>query len=135
MPSQAGINEEVGRDLEHFNRMMEKMGEKIIDLEARGRRNNGVFHGVPEELNEDSDKLAERICKEYCKTDIRVQRAHRLGASHRGKIRPLIVLFLDYQDKELVKKMQAQHAERGLLQRRYTDGGAHVSPNAATGSQ
>ena len=107
MCNQEVVNKEVGRDLEHFSRMMELVGQKILDLEARGRRNNGVFHGIPEEEGEDSDKLAEKLCKEYTKTDIKVQRAHRIGAGKYGKIRPLIVLFLDYKDKELVKKCKS----------------------------
>ncbi|MEW8562074.1 MAG: hypothetical protein AB2541_08210 [Candidatus Thiodiazotropha sp.] len=90
---------------------------KSLDIEARQRRNNLIFWGVPEVRSEDcltvlseffSDRLEldpERIC---------VQRAHRVGKLQSSKVtyigqavnkmkhRPLTAQFRDYQDVELV---------------------------------
>ena len=96
-------------DICSFSMIQEKLQEKIIDLEARQRRSNLIFHGVQEEFGETNDmskQIAYRLIREYCQiTDtIVIQRAHRIGAPRAGKIRPLIVLFLDWSDKERVKE-------------------------------
>ena len=81
--------------------------QKSVDLEARGRRNNGIFHGLKEVSGEDCMKTARDFIKTECKVDktIILERAHRLGKKRgdQEKPRPLIVKFLDFNDKMLVK--------------------------------
>ena len=66
---------------------------------------NVIFHGVPETDGEDCIKLAKQIIKEKMQIDgdIKIQRAHRNGPRRQGSHRPMIVLFLDYQDRETVR--------------------------------
>ena len=106
---QTQVTKDINLDLIEFNKMMQIMGEKVVDLEARGRRNNLILHGIPEERDEDCLITADRFFRENCKLagSIPIQRAHRLGGGciqRRPGPRPLIVLFVDYRDKENVKQ-------------------------------
>ena len=86
---------------------------KVIDQEARSRRNNLLFFGVPEQEGEScSDRIQGLIRTEMGITDRKpvLQRAHRLGPVRHGRIgqkstkpRPIIVNFLDHTDREAVR--------------------------------
>lgn len=83
---------------------------KSIDLEARSRRNNLLFHGIPEVVNEDSVSIIKEFLSTKLKLpsiiDIHIQRAHRLGRMQynrggrgfRPRHRPIIVALRDDQD-------------------------------------
>ena len=84
---------------------------KSIDSEARQRRNNLIFWGITESLNEDSSLVLAQFLSEHLSLDadaIFVQRAHRIGKFKRQrpgqsvKHRPLIACFRDYPDVELI---------------------------------
>lgn len=84
------------------------MEDKMVDLEARSRRNNLIFHGIEEANKEDCRKTAYDAIEIGCEMDprgIRIERAHRIGRRRPNatKPRPLIVRFLDFHDKENVK--------------------------------
>ena len=110
-----GQEEKVGR-VTKIEARLEGQEEKSVDLEARSRRNNGIFHGVAEVAGEDknwelSKGVALQFIKEKCKVSahVKIERAHRIPTkrrdnAHPDKPRPLIVKFLDYNDKMLVKK-------------------------------
>ena len=108
MEKQATITAGVCDDLCHFNNIIEKLGEKIIDLESRGKRNNYIFHGVKEKDGESCKHVVHRLISEHCNikgsVDQVIQRAHRIGAERAGKIRPLIALFVNWNDKEIVRE-------------------------------
>ena len=94
-------------DICAFNAMAEKMGDRLIDLESRGRRSNLIFHGIPEVDGEACKSVICKLINEHCKMTIsinQIQRAHRIGATKAGKIRPLIVLFVNWSDKEAVRE-------------------------------
>lgn len=105
------------RQTTYVNRQrIDILAYKSIDSEARQRRNNLLFWGIPEVVNEDCmvvlrEFLADRL--ELDPQTIAIQRAHRIGkrtAPRRNTIgqsahikhRPLIAAFRDYQDVELV---------------------------------
>ena len=86
---------------------------KAIDNESRQRRNNLIFYGITESLNEDplaslNIFLADRLSLDP--DAIYVQRVHRLGRlksrrpglSGHVRHRPLIANFRDYPDVELI---------------------------------
>ena len=104
---QASLTADICDDICSFNNLIERMGEKLIDQESRGRRSNLLFHGIPEEFGE---ACKEKICQliiEHCKIPMtlnQIQRAHRIGGEKVGKIRPLIVLFVNWSDKEAVRE-------------------------------
>lgn len=88
---------------------------KSIDSEARQRRNNLVFWGIPESLSEDCSVVLNDFLATQLHLDpdnIYVQRVHRIGklkppqrrgsGPSRPRHRPLIAAFRDYPDVELV---------------------------------
>ena len=86
---------------------------KLIDQEARSRRQNLLFFGVAEKEGENCTKIIEDIIGKLNVSTRKnpLQRAHRHGApKSRNDIghgkknpRPIIVNFLDFQDKEAVR--------------------------------
>ena len=103
----------------HTNRL-KLLEYKSIDAEARSRRNNLIFRGIDENMNEDDDECERRvleIIREHLKLGHEpvIQRAHRLGTlkrrrrllfAHRAPAappaRPIIVCFRDYKDVDLI---------------------------------
>lgn len=90
---------------------------KMVDLEARSRRNNLIFYGIPETEEENCEDKLIQFLKEKLKVEISptaVQRAHRLGKPRsRNNIgnlaftpRPMIVLFSDFKQKEMIRKQR-----------------------------
>ena len=88
---------------------------RMVDLEARSRRNNLIFYGIPEADVEVCEDKIIQFLKENLKVEINpsaVQRAHRLGRprskNNIGKLaftpRPMIVLFTDFKLKEAIRK-------------------------------
>ena len=80
---------------------------KVVDLEARSKRNNLVFHGVDESPDENCMDVAFDLIERGCCVDrhVTLERAHRIGDRKRGhQNRPLIVKFLDFQDKVAVQR-------------------------------
>ena len=88
---------------------------KSIDSEARQRRNNLVFWGIPESLSEDCLVVLNDFLSNHLNLDpdyIFIQRVHRIGKlkppPRRGpgpvkpRHRPLIAAFRDYPDVELI---------------------------------
>ena len=87
---------------------------KSIDMEARNRRNNLIFRGHPELVNDDD---CEAIIKNFLSNQLHldsdsiyIQRAHRLGNmkpqnrrwAQRKDPRPIIVCFRDYKNVETI---------------------------------
>ena len=98
-----------------YEERMRDMEEKLIDHEARSRRNNLILHGVAESesANEDCVKVAAAIFLDKCriKENLSIQRAHRLGGKRARttgqappKPRPIIVNFLDFNHKERARE-------------------------------
>lgn len=90
---------------------MKEMESKLIDFEARGRRNNLLFHGILESNSEDCVQLVKNVMKVNCgvRGEVVIERAHRLGPVRRGgrkagKPRPIIARLLDYNDVVAAKK-------------------------------
>ena len=93
---------------------------RMVDLEARSRRNNLIFYGIQEkeksgEEEENCITTVKNFLKDSLNIDIHcsaMQRAHRLGKPRNknniGRLaftpRPIIVLFTDFQQKEIIRK-------------------------------
>lgn len=86
---------------------------KSIDIEARSRRCNLIFHGLAENKDENlPDKLNEFLWQEMCidSDELYIGRVHRLGSFHKAKQRqrtdnprrPIIIAFEDYKSTETV---------------------------------
>ncbi|MES9882921.1 MAG: hypothetical protein ABW185_18795 [Sedimenticola sp.] len=100
------------RDLDKTTDRVKVLEYKSIDLEARSRRNNLLFRGIPETANEDSLSVIRDFLSTQLQLtpDIPIHRAHRLGRMQynrgergfRPRHRPIIVALRDYQDVELI---------------------------------
>ncbi|XP_040063739.2 uncharacterized protein LOC120838065 [Ixodes scapularis] len=78
---------------------------KVDDLENRMRRNNLIFFGIPENLNETKRDLEKVIISEILEDklgieNVGVERIHRIGRPNKGKSRPVILKLFDYNVKE-----------------------------------
>ena len=96
------------------HKKIQKLDDKTIDLCARGRRSNLIFHGISEEGDQENcmAKVKDFI-KVKCKVqdDVVIEVAHRLGAKKatnigtRGnKPRPMLARFLNKGDRNMIKK-------------------------------
>ena len=81
---------------------------KSIDIEARSRRCNLIFHGLKESKNENlAGKLEDFLWQELCidSNDLLIDRYHRLGSFDKAKqrqrtdtpCRPIIIAFSEYR--------------------------------------
>ena len=93
---------------------------KLLDLEARSRRNNLVFNKIPDPIEETWDecenKLVDFLSREMKMGEgaknIVFHRVHRLGKPRRGvgpngrpyPPRPIIAGFRDFKDRDMVLK-------------------------------
>lgn len=108
---------DIHESTKHNSDRIETLAYRSIDLEARQRRNNLIFWGIPEVRMEDCLTLVADFLADHLDLDperICIQRAHRVGklsnprrsligqATNKPKHRPLIALFCDYQDVELI---------------------------------
>ena len=108
---------EIHESTKHNSDRIDILAYRSIDLEARQRRNNLIFWGIPEVRSENCMTLVADFLAEHLELDpdrICIQRAHRVGkppkphkfvigqATNKPKHRPLIALFRDYQDVELI---------------------------------
>ena len=75
---------------------------RSIDLEARSRRKNLLFKGIPEQRRENCFTEVRRLIHEDLRIDrdMYLERAHRLGRFHSTKTRPIIVAFRDFCDTQ-----------------------------------
>ena len=92
---------------------------RAIDQEARSRRNNLVFYGIREASNENCEKVLAEFLKNQLNISetVAIQRVHRHGRPRGNNVvgraankpRPLIALFLDFRQREAVRKAARHH--------------------------
>ena len=80
------------------------MKQKLVSLEAQSRRSNLRFHGLRECRGENAEELVlEFLSNHDFPHDPRaIERAHRFGPQLEGKVRPIIVKFNHFKDREIV---------------------------------
>ena len=85
---------------------------RSLDIEARSRRKNLLFKGIPEDRNENCfDAVRQFISsKLHIDRDMYLERAHRIGRFSVNRTRPIIVAFRDYCDTEDIL-----NASKGVL--------------------
>lgn len=86
-----------------YNDRLKLLEYKSIDIEARSRRNNLLFRGLPEIRDEDCRKTICDFLESKLDMDELpgIERAHRLGKFNRLKgPRPIIVAFSFYRDTD-----------------------------------
>ena len=93
-----------------------KLESKVIDLESRSMRENLMFYGIAEGGDDENcEDLVKRVCRENLQVTTANQmlfdRAHRVGRKSGGKVRPIVVKFHYYHERELVRKRSYDHAD------------------------
>ena len=80
---------------------------KSIDLEARSRRNNVLFHGLKEFRRQDCKNTICQFLSDQFDISIdesAISRAHRVGRYNPLKTRPIIAQFQDFNVAERIVK-------------------------------
>ena len=96
---------------------MKQLEWKTIDHEARGRRNNLLFHGIPEVYREYCAQMSHNFMRDKLKLlhTVTIERAHRIGPREAGKNRPLIAKFLDFNQRmSKARKNLPQRSDVGV---------------------
>ena len=91
-----------------YNDRLKLLEYKSIDIEARSRRNNLLFRGIPESRDEDCKRVVLNILEDKLGVDELpvIERAHRLGRFNRLRgPRPIIVAFTFFSDTEDIISM------------------------------
>ena len=79
------------------------------DLESRSMRENLLFHGIEENQNDDCVQLVKTFCEDELLIshtiveNIAVDRTHRMRRVEVDSIRPIVVKFHKYSDRELIR--------------------------------
>jgi chromosome segregation ATPase len=100
-------------DIDLLKRQSDAHEKQTLDMQTRSMRDNLMFFNIPEpelqkDEREDCTKTVLNFCSEHLKmgdtTDIKLDRAHRVGAFRRGSNRPVVAKFNYYKDRERVRK-------------------------------
>lgn len=105
------------QDAKYLKDKNEVFGSKLTDLESRSMRDNLLFYGIQEGGNaENCDELVKGFCADILKiqtaNEMKFDRAHRLGQKSGSKIRPIVVKFHNYAEREEVRKTSFNFAEQ-----------------------
>ncbi|MCG8047033.1 MAG: hypothetical protein N0E48_15590, partial [Candidatus Thiodiazotropha endolucinida] len=97
LKSRVGVVENVIKSQHERLKLLEY---RSIDLEARSRRKNLLFKGIPEKRQENCFNEVRKLIGEELgiQRDMYLERAHRLGRYNSNKTRPIIVAFRDFCD-------------------------------------
>lgn len=101
-------------EFESLSKSNDSMKEEMVDLQSRSMRDNLLFFGFSEPATFDerrSEDCARKIlnfCAETLKienahSEIKIERAHRVGKYVSQKSRPIVVKFNHYPDKTKIK--------------------------------
>ena len=127
-PSKAACKckcESVIADLDKLNITVESLMaqnpmlcEKIRKMEDQSIRGNVVLYGIPEKKKEDgpetwaeTEEAVRKVFKEKMKMDVAdsngtlpIERTHRLPVKRNDEVRPVIVKFRSFKDRDMVWK-------------------------------
>ncbi|KAH3829634.1 hypothetical protein DPMN_102861 [Dreissena polymorpha] len=98
-------HKELEEKIQNIKLQADENEQKTNDLEARSMRENVLFYGCPEVLNENCEGTVKSIISEKLRIveNITLDRVHRLGKPSNGKCRPIVAKFHYYQQRELVR--------------------------------
>lgn len=96
----------------------ESLDAKLTDLEPRSMRENLMFYGIAEGGdNEDCEQLVKGMCVDHLHMRgdyvhvMIFDRAHRVGQKSASKIRPIVVKFHYYSEREYVRQKSFSYTE------------------------
>lgn len=106
-------------EVQRCSEKMRALEDRAIDQEARSRRNNLIFHGIPESekgVREDTLSVIQKFMADEAKVshskDLLIQRVHRMGQPKGGSVigskalkpRPIIASFVDFRQRQHVRE-------------------------------
>ncbi|KAH9382146.1 hypothetical protein HPB48_018851 [Haemaphysalis longicornis] len=90
---------EVRESVSRIEKDTHSLRTRLDDAEDRSRRDNLIFHGLPDVAKESAEESEEKILSLFKNTlklnipEDRISRAHRIGQFTSEKCRPIIVKF------------------------------------------
>lgn len=91
---------ELREGVDGWKESVQRLEERVVEQEARQRRNNLIFFNVREEERENCEEKVKAVLKEAkVPGDVVIERAHRLGRRRGEAARPMIIKVLDHRDK------------------------------------
>ena len=89
---------------------------KVTDLEYRSMRDNLMFYGIPEQLNEDCEARVKQfvsVALEIPQADkLTFDRVHRVGPPVQGKVRPIVAKFHYFKEREVVRSKSFELSDK-----------------------
>ena len=91
---------------EKLTKQVKDLEGKVSYLEGQSKRNNLLFHGVPEQKDETWEEFKTAVRKileeklgmnvAWSESDIAIEQPHRVGKLTKDKVRPIVVKFANY---------------------------------------
>jgi hypothetical protein len=112
--------EGVTNDVSRLQDCVNYLEYKIDDLENRGRRQNLVLFGIPEDRDENWDSVEEKVRRVISDrlginlSNQCIQRCHRLGRKYEGKARAVICYFWSFKTKEKILRNKSKLRGTGI---------------------
>ncbi|MEW8544929.1 MAG: hypothetical protein AB2693_15495, partial [Candidatus Thiodiazotropha sp.] len=103
----------------------QKVQDKLNDLEARSMRDNLLFLGIEETQAENCSEKVKKFCEDELQLthdtvdSIIIDRAHRIGKVKVGSVRPIVVKFNRYGEREMIRT-KANEMRAALRNKHYT---------------
>lgn len=84
----------------------EELRGKIEDLQIRSMKRNLIFHGIPENYNEDTEEKLRDFFHYQLRINkfIELTNVHRFGKKNTNKPRPIVAVFLYHKDLEMIRE-------------------------------
>lgn len=103
------VVKEFREKMTNMERTIQNLERKLVDIADRGRRNNLIIFGIPENTREAPDSLAESVVDDLFRNKLglqvqSVERIHRLGTRKSDRPRPTILKLFDHREKIMVLK-------------------------------
>ncbi|KAK3743027.1 hypothetical protein QZH41_003437 [Actinostola sp. cb2023] len=105
-----GLFTELNVKVSYLEKQTSNLKDDLVDLRARNMRNNLLFYNLPEEEEENPETIVSDVLIKMGMMDagynqtMEIERAHRIGRRKPDTTRPIVVKFLRFQDKELIRK-------------------------------
>ncbi|KAK3082855.1 hypothetical protein FSP39_007224 [Pinctada imbricata] len=99
-------NSELKKDLSKIKNQMKELNDQQLDLQTRSMRDNLIFYGIEEKDGENCESVLKEFIADVLKVEQRVEfhRVHRMGRKIHGKIRPIVAKFVQFKEREVVRK-------------------------------
>lgn len=99
--------QELNAKIEVLEHTVKTQAERLSELENRSRRNNllvfGVKEGSPESESDLKVSVVDNIFGKKLNVHVKtIERIHRLGKQRPGHIRPVIMRFYDFKEKDAI---------------------------------